>query len=128
MDYVLWIRPSSGRLCVDLTGDGDRGPLLLLNLIRRDAPAEPLLHPNDDSKMIASITLMKYHHMCSIHLPQSITSSRPLVGLKTVNCFFSKPGHGASIQISFNFDFPVLNCGWYFPRDGAMVMENGWTR
>jgi hypothetical protein len=96
--------------------------------MHRDGPPESLLQPHEESKIISSMTLMKYHYICSIHPSQPIISPIPSVGLKTINCSFSRPEHGASIEISFNFDFPALDCGWYFPQESAMVMGNGWTR
>ncbi|KAF8155221.1 hypothetical protein K438DRAFT_1862811 [Mycena galopus ATCC 62051] len=124
VNYILWIRPSTGRLCVDLAGDGDCGPIIFLNFLHGDGTGQPLLESGEDSQVIASMSMKWYHYICRIHLSETSTFPIPTHsgGRKTINC------HLARLSISFNFDDPTFECGWYFRSDTAVMMENGWTR
>ncbi|KAJ7846606.1 hypothetical protein B0H14DRAFT_2771694 [Mycena olivaceomarginata] len=127
--YILWIRPSSGRLCVDLTAESDCGPPVLLNLLHGDMGRQPLLQPAEDSKIIASMTLTRYHHICWIHLARTcILPITTPIGPEMINCRFSRPESGISTRITFDYEFPTFECSWYFRSQTAVATEQGWTR
>ncbi|KAJ6452649.1 hypothetical protein C8R45DRAFT_639929 [Mycena sanguinolenta] len=76
------------------------------------------------------MTPMWYHRICRIH--RSRTSKFPAsthsVGPRTVNCHFSRSEPGSAIEISFDFEYPIIECGWFFRTERALIMKNGWTR
>ncbi|KAJ7169009.1 hypothetical protein C8R46DRAFT_1218380 [Mycena filopes] len=126
----LWIRPSSGRLCVDITTDRHRD-LTVLNLLRWDTPQSRLLAPDQVLEIVASMPLVKYHHLCWIHLSQTLifpVLTQMTVALGAINYVSPQPQRHAPIEIASLQDLPLADAGWYIPTQAAVTLENGWTR
>ncbi|KAJ7714790.1 hypothetical protein B0H16DRAFT_1617600 [Mycena metata] len=127
---TLWIRPASGRLCVDTPTEGDYPDYTLLNLLQWQTPHFPrLLGPHQHSEIIDSMPLATYHHLCWIHLSQTVALPIPIhasMVLGTIN--YDLPWSDRTIEIAFICDLPAPECDWYIPMHVGVVMEDGWTR
>ncbi|KAJ7504682.1 hypothetical protein B0H11DRAFT_2347345 [Mycena galericulata] len=71
-DCTIWIRSSTGRLCVDLIAPPYSGGLSLYSTILDSSPTpfRSVFEPHEDSKTIDSVSLEHYHDICSYHFAQ----------------------------------------------------------
>ncbi|KAF7377023.1 hypothetical protein MSAN_00120400 [Mycena sanguinolenta] len=133
-DCTLWIRPSTGRLCTELTPASDSLWLdeeppeaaALSGIYGLNADAETI------SRFIDSLTLEQYHYICDWNLRQYrhiAISASTTVNLGAV---FHYSGNllKESMEIAFlpSTEAPTL-CNWtIFGGSTRQVMPNGWTR
>ncbi|KAJ7664147.1 hypothetical protein B0H17DRAFT_303547 [Mycena rosella] len=120
-DCTLWMRPSAGTLCVELTpSDFHVGPWI------NETVSGSLLRPHQQSEMIASMSLQNYHHICSFDLSLPHLFSIPKHGsvkLASVTRVAVPPYEGL-IDAAFIPDYRGFDSGWV---EGE-IPENGWTR
>ncbi|KAJ7683105.1 hypothetical protein B0H17DRAFT_44036 [Mycena rosella] len=129
----MWIRPSTGRLCVDLTANDD-GSLDLYHLIQMasSSTAVSVLQPPEDSIIVDSLSLDGYHEICYFHLEHSrqlSISTKVSVQLGAV--ILCPPGSEVQLsnEIAYIPDPDVIESGWRVSTGASMiVLESGWTR
>ncbi|KAJ7806613.1 hypothetical protein B0H14DRAFT_2875416, partial [Mycena olivaceomarginata] len=143
-EYVVWIRPSTGQLCLDLMSPELKYlPLTPVQLGCR-APGTSLLKLPEDSHIIVSISLQDYHSICYWHLYQShrsLVSTNVPVKLGSIR-HWSGLAYDNSFEIAFIPDCGVCDVGWstrdpiikklWNPiednKEGTSILENGWIR
>jgi hypothetical protein len=64
----VWIRSSTGHLCIDLTPPETNAVVLGAADDRPLPPGTSLFAPPSESEMIMSMSLREYHDICSWHL------------------------------------------------------------
>ncbi|KAJ7741284.1 hypothetical protein B0H16DRAFT_1565184 [Mycena metata] len=142
-EYTVWIRPSAGSLCIDLTPpDHNRVPLANLDDNCRPAGSS-LYKPPEDSEIVTSMSLHNYHQICYRHLGRwhsgSVSTNVP-VKLGSIRRS-SGPEYESSLEVASS-DFRIYADGWttvdpnienyLHPincnQEGTSIMENGWMR
>ncbi|KAJ7928330.1 hypothetical protein B0H13DRAFT_1968361 [Mycena leptocephala] len=131
---IIWIRPSTGRLCVDLEHRHGCESLGLFKILT-ESPSLPTLsqlEPPEDSNIIESIPLDLYHRICAWHLYQFRmfpVSTNVSVQLGAV-IFCPGSEIEYSNEISCMPDIKIFNFGWWhnFRLEALSVVEGGWTR
>ncbi|KAJ7472527.1 hypothetical protein FB451DRAFT_298393 [Mycena latifolia] len=132
-ECTIWIRPSTGRLCVDFTLPGN-DPLMLWWPARVDSPSLLVgsgLEPPEDWKIIDSISLAQYHQICFYHFRHVRMFSISTNALVHLGAIIYCP-HGSEIQgseeIGFIPELIFFNLGWCTAEGKPLwVMESGWT-
>ncbi|KAJ7111710.1 hypothetical protein C8R44DRAFT_882772 [Mycena epipterygia] len=138
VDHTKWIRPETGRLCIDLIADA----FGVLPLLTWDRPSfrgldnlGSLLKPQKSSKpeIIASISFEDYHRTCAEHLSKKNTYRIPIathVSVKLGTLIHDLgPEFNSATEIACLPDCIFRDCGWeWVPEGESVVMENGWTR
>ncbi|KAJ6536362.1 hypothetical protein B0H19DRAFT_384317 [Mycena capillaripes] len=141
--YTVWIRTSTGHLCVDLTPSPSQPAGFPLEGGFRSYGSS-LVHPPGDSEIITAISLQDYHGICywylsrfrrfpiSPNMPITLGSIRHLAGEECENSF----------EIAFLPNCEVDDEGWS-TRDaimadywnlinandeGTSIMADGWIR
>ncbi|KAJ7660258.1 hypothetical protein DFH06DRAFT_392842 [Mycena polygramma] len=137
-DYTVWIRSSTGRLCLELTASGFYVPLYLTGVA---TPDHLLLRPPEDLEIAASMSLEDYHEICHWHLCQF--HQFPIYTTTTVNLGSIRRLSGAkyrnSFEIAISHEVEIEDFGWaildpwmgeerYIRQEGIVVMENAWMR
>ncbi|KAJ7697784.1 hypothetical protein B0H16DRAFT_818570 [Mycena metata] len=147
---TLWIRPSNGRLCVDLTLVDDLKVTLPVDL-RVENPYSgtfpsgiSLLEQPEDSQMIAALSLDDYHAICSSDLCKDATFSIPTHTL-VIHAAIYRRTSGTNLdnlsEIAYIPEWQFtgsprheLSPRWYTwgpnQRNNKhySIMESGWTR
>ncbi|KAJ6553213.1 hypothetical protein B0H19DRAFT_1377830 [Mycena capillaripes] len=143
-DCTLWVRRSTGRLCVNLTPpESDPVPLYAPHGMKEASIS--LFDLVDDIEMLTSISLQDYHDVCYLHLfrtHRASISPHVSVTIGPVRVFCG-PQYGDSSEIAVSPDCGVCDGGWLVAGPGverswnpyqsshslhALVMENGWIR
>ncbi|KAJ6522066.1 hypothetical protein B0H19DRAFT_1386735 [Mycena capillaripes] len=130
-EYALWIRRSSGRLCMDL-GQANDNPIYLDSLPVRTQRIYSLNTPNTEAEIIESLTLEDYHYICYHFLGhfRYTNISTPITrNLGAVICCPSRDRLEDSVEIAWLPNTPFLS-PWWETRSGMakQIMEDGWTR
>ncbi|KAJ6534288.1 hypothetical protein B0H19DRAFT_1323887 [Mycena capillaripes] len=106
-EYMVWIRSSTGHLCIELTPPES----VAASLIRVGGHFRPsgtsLLDPPEASETINSMSLQHYHSICYWHLNRSyhlLISTNISVNLGTIR-HFSGPEYESSFEIAFTTDW-----------------------
>ncbi|KAJ7470013.1 hypothetical protein B0H11DRAFT_1388948 [Mycena galericulata] len=147
-EYSIWIRPSTGRLCLDLSPD--EAHLYNLDCITEDfgQSGSSVLEPPEDWEMFTAMPLHIYHRICGyqlIHLGRwkhfSISTIAPL-NIGSVR-HFSGSAYEGSFEIASAPSCADLvgGSGWakrslvhsgslsqIEPQKGISIIENGWIR
>ncbi|KAF7374283.1 MFS general substrate transporter [Mycena sanguinolenta] len=136
--YTLWMRRSSGRLCVDLSPNTFERPLLPA-VLPGEVPHIPIppLPRDQDAAIIEGLTLRQHLEIIDHCHRISLWSSDFLLVVSQVKL-------GALLYISSDFEHPVKiasppacqfeDSGWKLRFRGSfspakpMCMKNGWTR
>ncbi|KAJ7725783.1 hypothetical protein B0H16DRAFT_1593762 [Mycena metata] len=117
-ERTIWIRPSTGRLCVELAGHFSN-PLLFIH--ESNLPSRTILsplEPRPDSEIIASMSVDNYHQICRLYLSQDVK-------LGIYHC---------TSGTKFNDTVEIASCPECAPNDSDWLTErssttqNGWTR
>jgi hypothetical protein len=109
----VWIRSSTGHLCIDLVppetnsigfGNVDGGPL---------PSGVSLFAPPSESEMIMSMSLREYHKICDLylgHLRRWLVSSNVSVKLGSIR-YSSRPEYENSSEVT-SVDCRIYDYGW----------------
>ncbi|KAF7359844.1 hypothetical protein MVEN_00709800 [Mycena venus] len=135
-ECMLWIRSSTGRLCIDLTpseylelGLSDH---MFHNL--QSLPTASLFQQPEDYEIIDSMPLDLYHTFCFIYLREYRwlrISEDTLIQLGAVLlCPVDCQTIENSVEIACNMEHAMYRDGsWLgFGLESTLIMENGWTR
>ncbi|KAJ7837819.1 hypothetical protein B0H14DRAFT_2790684 [Mycena olivaceomarginata] len=129
---TMWMRPSTSRLCIDLT-PSDSKPFVLYPS-RTIRSAVSLFEPHQDSSMLASISLDHYHecfrYLWRYHnLPLSTHATVRLgavVSYVRGSHFESLPEIARIPHCAFRDPGWII---WRFKSEASdFILENGWTR
>ncbi|KAJ7111704.1 hypothetical protein C8R44DRAFT_798511, partial [Mycena epipterygia] len=126
---TIWIRSSSGRLCVDLT-TRDSGHIYLPNSSDTSfRSVKCLLEPHHtEPKIVALMSLSDYHKVCFRHLSlyHDFSISRDAsVSLGAIVLHDLENPNEIATNPGVHFE----DHGWWVSQVAkALVMENGWTR
>jgi hypothetical protein len=142
----MWIRPSTGRLCIEIMPRRtDYKYRLYMSRGRYHSLVPPPLAPKaggissfDDeplhqSKILGSLSFKEYHQICATHLSQyrlTTILSHESVKLGAIYyCTSQEDQHTnwAEIACIPTYLAAVQDDGWELDRE-CSVMENGWTR
>ncbi|KAJ7277331.1 hypothetical protein C8J57DRAFT_1223079 [Mycena rebaudengoi] len=145
-EYNVWIRPSTGRLCIDLSSKEADSPVLAIDMGDDFRPSvTSLLNPPEDNVTMASMSLQHYHDICGYDLSRgsvfSISSHPVSVKLGSIR-YFRDLEYESSFEIGVSPDCMVIDRGWltedlivedrWVPikcdQEGISIMENGWIR
>ncbi|KAJ7252279.1 hypothetical protein C8J57DRAFT_1665162 [Mycena rebaudengoi] len=125
-EYMVWIRSSTGHLCIELTPPES----VAASLIRVGGHFRPsgtsLLDPPEASETINAMSLQHYHS---------------ILNLGTIR-HFSGLDYENSIEIAFATDCGVYDAGWLtrdpsiedfwnpmdYSEEGTSILRNGWIR
>ncbi|KAJ7679426.1 hypothetical protein DFH06DRAFT_1166597 [Mycena polygramma] len=132
--WTLWIRASTGRLCVDPV-ESERIPFI--HLLPLDLPAPTSLNaPRIESMALSLLTLEQYHEIASYHLPQHrnvCVSTSVILNSGAILCWAWGSQLKDSVQLASVPDVEIFPRRW--SRMGSLnavesgdVVENGWTR
>ncbi|KAF7343643.1 hypothetical protein MSAN_01985200 [Mycena sanguinolenta] len=135
MTYVLWMRLSTGRVCVDFAGRQTSIDTFSLHSVRgmqRGMGIHSFNAPNRAETVISSLTLGQYDrfHDC-VGKPRNITISSPTTVILEALIRFTSTSHtGAPVWMAV---LPAHNSSYrtYWQKgDGAVVhtANNGWGR
>ncbi|KAJ7679419.1 hypothetical protein DFH06DRAFT_510807 [Mycena polygramma] len=137
-ECTLWIRHSTGRLCVD-PHPGQRGTIQSFSHIDDlDLKSKPLAltslnAPGTESIIIDSLTIPQYHQICRRSLRQSSRwisiSSAVTVHMAAAVCWVTGSRFEESVQIA-SIPEAEITCPderWTGSTTGH-IMETGWTR
>ncbi|KAF7334933.1 hypothetical protein MVEN_02243000 [Mycena venus] len=143
-EYIVWIRSSTGHLCIELTPPES----VAASLIRVGGHFRPsgtsLLDPPEASETINAMSLQHYHSICYWHLNRPyhlLISTNIPVNLGTIR-HFSGPEYEGSFEIAFASDCGVYDAGWLkrdpsiedfwnpidYSEEGTSILRNGWIR
>ncbi|KAJ7605434.1 hypothetical protein DFH06DRAFT_1385064 [Mycena polygramma] len=145
-EYTVWIRPSTGRPCIELAPQPELLSAWALDATRVDfkLSGKSLMEPPADSEILGSISLNDYHSICYTHLSQSQEFS--ILEHISVNPGSIRHVRSAqyedSLEIAFVPDCRVYRGGWSTLEDpifedswisdnnneGTWLMEDGWIR
>ncbi|KAJ6528883.1 hypothetical protein B0H19DRAFT_533185 [Mycena capillaripes] len=128
---TLWIRRSSSRLCVDLIQvNSDLIPLDILRTRTQGMYSSNA--PNTEAKIIESLTLEEYHHICHWflgHVRFVRTSTPTALNLGTVICCPSKNWPEDSVEIAWLPNRKSYSGSWNTPPGVAIqITEDCWIR
>ncbi|KAJ6538638.1 hypothetical protein DFH09DRAFT_1368806 [Mycena vulgaris] len=132
-ECMMWIRCSTGRLCVDLTRP-EFDPLFLsaVQFILPPSAASSTSEPPENSQIIESTPLNMYHEICALHLGHSLDfpiSPHASVQLGAIIACAAGTGIEDLTMIAGIPDDMFQDSGWWFPGDREpLVMADGWTR
>ncbi|KAK7029955.1 hypothetical protein R3P38DRAFT_2775401 [Favolaschia claudopus] len=133
--YAVFLRHSTGRLCIDIEGDDDKAPWFL-SAFEQIFPISPL--PSIDREVIINaLTVEQYHIICHFAFGDLFfidETESPLTTTVHLGAVYRKAaGHhnfGSPLAIA-----PTLDTDNYFPQALAWhlkvaphVMESGWNR
>ncbi|KAJ6525982.1 hypothetical protein B0H19DRAFT_1275854 [Mycena capillaripes] len=128
-DYTLWMRPSTGRLCVDLAQPSTVNFLNVLWPSGFEIPS--LTGLNTETSIIDSLALEDYHLICYYDLRQSrsiTVSTRITVTLGAVLFWPESNRFKDSVEVAFLPDRWV-SPDWEIPEGvRGEVTATGWTR
>ncbi|KAJ7609304.1 hypothetical protein B0H17DRAFT_19912 [Mycena rosella] len=129
-ECTLWIRPSTGGLCLDLTRDDfdfDLNPEPGFGEFRHSATGDRLLEPNQHSDILADISIREYHEIChkslSKHLELSIS---PHTSLKLGTVYrFLGANYDSPVEVAF---VECTDLGWenLNVTVPGQIMGDGW--
>ncbi|KAF7353220.1 hypothetical protein MSAN_01509800 [Mycena sanguinolenta] len=131
-DLPVWIRPSTGELCLDLhQGGPETGPVLYkssLNMLRLENVT--LDAPDSEDIIISSLSEDQYHEICCLypfsHDEWFQVSTEHAVGL---GIFGSDSQHGTWARIAKSLVLPEEELHWNWDQDGAgELLPNSWIR
>ncbi|KAF7353359.1 hypothetical protein MSAN_01524500 [Mycena sanguinolenta] len=135
-DYLregtVWIRRTTGGLCVDLApgevGPG-LGPMWKRDVIRLEDVS--LDDPNAEAVIIPTIDEDEYHDLCALgaHMRSLTVSTRHLI-CRGLTIFRSNPQHHTLSKITESLDISVSSHHdeWLIFQDSGEVMDNSWIR
>ncbi|KAJ6619647.1 hypothetical protein B0H10DRAFT_2025491 [Mycena sp. CBHHK59/15] len=143
-EYIVWIRPSTGRLCIDLTPPQSEALWLPFYDTHSQLFCASLLEPPGNSAIIPALSLHEYHAICYFHLGwwcRFSTSKNVAVRLGSVRHFHC-PEYEDSFEIAYLPDCAAGDVAWsiraplvedhWIPincnHEGTSMMENGWLR
>ncbi|KAJ7443451.1 hypothetical protein FB451DRAFT_93892 [Mycena latifolia] len=133
VDCTIWIRSSTGGLCVDLAPPEYETLKLRGSRSLESSPSlvRSVLVLPEESSIIDSTPLYRYHSLCVRHLRhlQLLNSTNASVQLGAV--IYCPPGTGIehSKAIGVLLNMVVYDDGWWAREGGSsLVMESGWTR
>ncbi|KAJ7233590.1 hypothetical protein B0H12DRAFT_1143574 [Mycena haematopus] len=142
-EYIVWIRPSTGRLCLELVPQSGYGVNLPAMIQDTELSRTSLLEPPADSEIIPSVLLEDYHGLCERFLsrPHSfLISTGVSIKLGSIR-HFSSPIYESSFEIACVPDTSLYDSSWsaihpiveqrlcpLSQQEGTLMMENGWTR
>ncbi|KAJ7094971.1 hypothetical protein C8R44DRAFT_381653 [Mycena epipterygia] len=126
-ECTMWIRPSTGRLCVDLT------PIVEFEILAHpNGPAISqsflnLFEPHEESKIIASMSLDDYHEICFWHLSRKRSLSLPTNASVQLGMIYCTSGASLNnvVEIARIPDCKFQDDGW---SAVGSRMESGWSR
>ncbi|KAJ6532518.1 hypothetical protein B0H19DRAFT_450554 [Mycena capillaripes] len=143
-EYMVWIRPSTTQLCVELMAPAHA----YLEL----GPIESGIQPShisfsqipEDSHIMASLSLQAYHEICFVHLAQRQNlsiSTNDSVQVGSIR-HFPDWEYETSFEIASAPDVLVYDRGWETEdhvvdnmwnrlngdEEGTSILENGWIR
>ncbi|KAJ7669893.1 hypothetical protein DFH06DRAFT_1468648 [Mycena polygramma] len=130
--YTMWIRRTTGRLCVDLMPP-PKPIRLITSLIRMPDLTSTALSSGSSSIMealaINALTLEIYHEVC--HWPFAQISSIAISAGTTIHLgmVISRPSNNGFVEIASLPEEETHFSGWYNGGQAeGEIMENGWTR
>ncbi|KAJ6555807.1 hypothetical protein B0H19DRAFT_1376839 [Mycena capillaripes] len=130
-ECTFWIRRSSGRLCMDLVQANDY-PIYLDSIPARTQGMYSSNAPNTEAKIIESLTLEQYHHICYQFLRhfRFTNISIPItLNLGKVICCPSGNWLEDSVEIAWLPNTTISSLWWDTPSETAkQITEDGWTR
>ncbi|KAJ7724621.1 hypothetical protein B0H16DRAFT_1736560 [Mycena metata] len=130
---TMWIRSSSGRLCVDLTPSAS-GTVFLYGLSESTEfqSVVALLEPPLDSAIIDAISFPLYHKICIRYLSGLRHLSVPLdasVNLAATIFFLPDSDFTRTTEVAFNPDCSFRDSGWIGRFSGEpTILDSGWFR
>ncbi|KAJ7714795.1 hypothetical protein B0H16DRAFT_1898970 [Mycena metata] len=123
-DCTMWMRTSTGRLCVDLVSSDHR--FVLHPCWEAPFPEAATLLNVTDVMAIESLSLREYHKVCFLYLPQYRgvpISTFATVDLGAVISWPSGHRYEEHVEIASVSNVTVLYDGWF-----GEVAQNGWSR
>ncbi|KAJ6544534.1 hypothetical protein B0H19DRAFT_1261992 [Mycena capillaripes] len=132
LEYTLWIRHSSGRLCMDLV-PVKYSPVHLLESLRAQTQGIYFLSvPTTEATIIESLTLEEYHDICYQFLEHSriVSISIPItLNLGAVICCPSKDRLKDPVEFAWLPNTKCSSGSWDIPRGVARhITEDCWIR
>ncbi|KAJ7436878.1 hypothetical protein B0H11DRAFT_635978 [Mycena galericulata] len=141
--YTVWIRPSTGRLCLDLMPPVSRYRYPAMFNTDYKTVFTSVLQPPGEAEIIASMSLSDYHDICDLMFSQwhnFFMSTDMTVRLCSVRRFAGSE-YKDSLEIAFLPDCATDDDGWTTTRhfgggwdridtdqEGTLMMRNGWIR
>ncbi|KAJ7211438.1 hypothetical protein C8J57DRAFT_1399907 [Mycena rebaudengoi] len=130
-DCTMWIRCSTGHLCIELTPNDDliickysTGPLFPCTV----RPSS-LFEPPDDSQIIEAISMHQYHAVCSSYLGCVDIREVPIHTSVRLGTMVYMPASCKIAQEVSGLSDPCLwDWGWLPCSKPCQLLENGWTR
>lgn len=117
-------------LCVDLT-PALSDPIIVFSKDRESRTLTSPFEPLPDSKIIASMSVNRYHEICwsyLSHFRRFSISTHASVKLGAIYCFPSWTKLDNVAEIAYIPDCGFEDDGWRVEGERASIMENGWTR
>ncbi|KAJ7168984.1 hypothetical protein C8R46DRAFT_243372 [Mycena filopes] len=130
--HQMWIRRSTGRLCVDLVAASPEEPRLIPWMFAKESIAFALTSSpiiNEDAEAIESLTIEDYHMICSWSLCLDRRSLLPPSEIVSLGAVLDGDHINAEIASLVDVDIggEMTRTQWR-PTLGGKVMEAGWTR
>ncbi|KAJ7659550.1 hypothetical protein DFH06DRAFT_1194580 [Mycena polygramma] len=140
---TLWIRGSTGRLCVQLapTPDYPISNLLMHSLSADRLPQRPLATPSveQEAMIISALTLDQYHKICALYTGNDASVTTEAHAMVRVGAIQVVPISSAwchpnsAVEAAYVVDRILHDSGWnlqsdQYPQRQRALMENGWTR
>ncbi|KAJ7142252.1 hypothetical protein C8R44DRAFT_760419 [Mycena epipterygia] len=139
MDSTLWIRASTGRLCVELVPSGENYSPLLTNVWAHRLPQSmaAFLKPDAEPLIISALTFDQYHWICSAYM--ALGNSLPMSAGQTVElgsimvmAISGNPHLDNIVEVAATVNSVLDDTGWTTIPDleevQPVLMRNGWTR
>ncbi|KAJ7679486.1 hypothetical protein DFH06DRAFT_511829 [Mycena polygramma] len=145
-EYTVWIRPSTGCPCIDLTPPASNADMIhSFNSDFHQLSTTSLLEPLEDSQTISSIALKDYHDICYYHL----AGHRQIATSKHISIKIGSIRHCPTAEYKDSFEVaydpasptypsrgwstrdPIAMHDWNSissDQDGISRMEDGWIR
>ncbi|KAJ7186213.1 hypothetical protein GGX14DRAFT_485662 [Mycena pura] len=130
---IYWLRPSTGRLCIELTPKyPPPHPLPFYWLLRDEEVHVSLLGPDQETEIISSMLFDHYHEICRYHLDhprEFLVPFHSSISLGEIRHFSkSAAGYEQTVAIAFIPFRYFDDWSWSGTREMAVIAENGWIR
>ncbi|KAJ6577023.1 hypothetical protein DFH09DRAFT_1276386 [Mycena vulgaris] len=138
-DCTLWIRPSTGRLCIDFWPSGYQISPFYFDVLLGRPPLIPfrVLGPDQDCTIVYSFQLKQYHELVLRYLSTTDRFSIETGGsvqLGSIISGFAGPGFKRGAEIAYTSDCALEDFGWHVSSSldeklsNISPMGSGWTR
>ncbi|KAK7035601.1 hypothetical protein R3P38DRAFT_601760 [Favolaschia claudopus] len=127
--YTLFLRPSTGQLCIDLEGH-DSSPFVVIEA--ENISPMSLLSTIDTQTILDALTIEQYHMICNLYCWNHTYTQFSLTATAHLGAVYHTTGHhnlGNPVAAPRTLDIgDCLSPAWYLYQVDPHITESGWNR